>query len=73
MRKSNAIARCSFVGFSLEQDVVEDVAQGENTLQLEVLIHYHQTVNARLANGVEDSVQSIVQRAGVDAREILPL
>ena len=50
---------------------MEDVAQGENTLELEVLIHNHQTVNARLANGVEDGVQSVIQRAGVDTRELL--
>jgi len=50
---------------------VEDITQGEDTLELKVLIHNHQTVDARFANGVEDGVQSIIQRAGIDAREIL--
>lgn len=50
---------------------MENITQGEDTLELKVFIHNYQTVDARFANGVEDGVQSVVKRAGVDARELL--
>lgn len=36
-----------------------------------MFIHHNQAVHARLANRIEDGVQTISQRACVDAREIL--
>lgn len=50
---------------------MENITQGEDTLELKVFIHNYQTVDARFANGVEYGVQSVIQRAGVDARELL--
>lgn len=36
-----------------------------------MLIHHNQAVHARLANRIEDGVQTICQRACVDTREVL--
>lgn len=48
--------RSYFVIFSLEEDVMEDIAQGEDSLELEVLVHNYQTVDSGFADGVEDGV-----------------
>ena len=36
-----------------------------------MLIHYNQAVHARLANRIEDGVQTVSQGACVDTREVL--
>ncbi len=35
---------------------MEDVAQSENALELEVLVHNYQTVDPGFSDGVEDGV-----------------
>lgn len=42
--------------FSLEQNVMQNITQSQNTLELEMLIHNDQTVDARLPNGIKDGV-----------------
>lgn len=61
---------CLFI-LSLEKNVVQDITQGENTLELEVLIHDDETVDSGFANSVKDSIQSVIERTCVDARETL--
>lgn len=59
-KKAPKSDRSYFVILTLEKDVVEDIAQGEDALELEVLIHNHQTMNAGLADSVEDGVQPVI-------------
>ena len=53
------------------QSVVQDVAEGEQTDELAAFVDDYQAMHARLADGVEDGVESIVQCACIDAREVL--
>ena len=50
---------------------MQDITQSEHTLKLEVFIHNDETVNSGFSDGIKDSVQSIVERASVNARETL--
>lgn len=50
---------------------MQDITQSEHTLKLEVFIHNDETVNSGFSDGIKDGVQSIVERAGVNARETL--
>lgn len=70
MQKNTWKRSCFFI-FSLEKNVVQDITQSEDTLEPEMLIHDNQTVDSGLADGIKDSVQSIVERTGVDTREAL--
>jgi hypothetical protein len=50
---------------------VEDITQCQHSLELEVLIDNHETVDPGFADSVEDGIQTIIQRASVDPRELL--
>lgn len=50
---------------------MQDVTQSEHALESKMIVHHDQTMHARLANRIEDSVQAICQGARVDAREFL--
>ena len=59
------------VVLTVQEDVGEDVTEGEQALEMVALIDDDEAVHARLADGVEDAVEAVVKEAGVDAREIL--
>lgn len=50
---------------------MENITQSDDTLELKVFIHNYKTVDPRLADRIEDGVQPVVQRAGVNPREFL--
>ena len=51
--------------------VVEDVAQRQQAYKVAALVDHNEAVHARFANCVEDGVEAVVERAGVDAGEVL--
>lgn len=51
--------------------VVEDIAERQQPLQLLVFVDDDQSMHPRLADGVKDGAQSVVDCAGVDSREVL--
>ena len=56
----DSVTSSYFVSLSLEENVVENITQSEDSFQFEVLIHNHKTVHPRLADGVKNGVQSII-------------
>ena len=61
----------SVIALSLEQDIFEDIAQGEHAFQVVALVDDDETVHAGLPNRVEDGVKAVVEGAGVDSGKIL--
>ena len=53
------------------ESVVEDVAQREQAYEVAALVDDDEAVHARLADRVEYRVQPVVQRASVNAGEVL--
>ena len=53
------------------ESVVKDIAQGQETLELVGFVDDDQSMHTRLADGVEDGVEPVIERAGVDAWEVL--
>lgn len=50
---------------------MQDVTQSEHALESKMVVHHDQTVHARLADRIEDGVQTICQGARVDTGEFL--
>ena len=61
----------SVVALALEQDVLQDIAERQHALEVLVLVDDDESVHAGLADRVEDGVEPVVERARVDAREVL--
>lgn len=50
---------------------MQDITQGEDTLELEVLINDDETMDSGFADRVEDGIQSVIEGACVNTRETL--
>ena len=59
------------IRLSLCQDILQDIAQSENTDQSVATINNDQAVDTRLSNGIKHTVESIVYGAGEDSGKIL--
>lgn len=53
------------------ESIIENVAERQQADKMAALVNDDEAVHARLADRVEDSVQAIVERACVDAWEVL--
>lgn len=60
----------SFLQRAVER-VVENVAQREQADEVAALVDHDEAVHARFTDRVEDGVEAVVERAGVDAGEVL--
>ena len=50
---------------------MQDVAQRQHAFEIAFVVDDYQPVNTSLPNGIEDGIKSIIQRAGVNAGEVL--
>ena len=64
-------AMASVIALSLEQDILEYIAEGEHAFQVVALVDDDETVDAGLPNRVEDGVKAVIEGTGVDSRKIL--
>ena len=59
------------ITLALQENVLEDVAQSQDTSQVAVLVDDYEAVDAGLSDGVEDGVETVLECAGVNAWEVL--
>jgi len=59
------------VAFAFQKHVFENIAEGENANQMICIVDYDETMDARLADGIEDGIEAVVNRTCVYAGKIL--
>ena len=70
-RFAQVIRQSIVVALAFQQDVLEDVAERQQSLEPVRLVDDDEAVDAGFADGVEDGVEAVVEGACVDAWEIL--
>lgn len=60
----------SLIKWAVER-VVQNIAQGKQAYQVAAFVDDDEAVHARLADCVEDSVEAVVEGAGVNPGEVL--
>jgi hypothetical protein len=56
---------------TFEKNIPKNVTQGEDALKAILVVYNDYSMHTRLANGVENCVQAVIWRAGVNPRIIL--
>ena len=57
--------------FSLQEYVLEDVTEGDETEKTVELVDDNEAMDTGFTDGVKNGVETVVNRACIDAREIL--
>lgn len=57
--------------FPVKQQVMQNIAQRQHALKHVVAVDDHESVHAGAADRVKDRIETILRRAGVNAREVL--